>query len=189
MLIVGLGNPGKKYEKSYHNIGFKAVDDLASRLGMKFNKKANQAEIAEGYMNGEKLVIAKPQTYMNLSGESVKMLMGAYGFSANEVLVFFDDIELPLGMIRVRKDGSAGTHNGMKNIINECKTKEIPRIRIGLGDDRNNMDLADYVLSNIPSEKWDVLNKVFDKIMPNVEEYIKNQNIDKLMQTCNGMMN
>lgn len=187
MLIVGLGNPGKKYEGTYHNIGFYVVEALAKKLGVDFKQKGNQAIYAESYYNGEKLIIAKPQTYMNLSGECVKMLANSFHFTQEEILVIYDDIELPLGAVRIRRNGSGGSHNGMKNIVQEMETTSIARVRMGLGDDRGHRDLADYVLSKIPFEKLDILDKIIDKLTDSMIEYIKDKNIDRFMQKCNGL--
>ena len=185
MIIVGLGNPGKKYENTHHNAGFMAIDRIADELGVKFNKKGCSAEYGFTSVNGEMIVLAKPQTYMNLSGEAVKALIAYFKEDPKNVIIIYDDIEIPLGAIRVRKDGSGGTHNGMKNIILEVGTKEIPRIRIGLGVDKS-MDLADYVLSNISKADMEIVLKACDKINAGLENYIKNGDFEKLMQSCNG---
>ena len=184
MIIVGLGNPGKKYENTHHNVGFMAIDRIAEELGVKFNKKGCSAEYGFTSVNGEMIVLAKPQTYMNLSGEAVKGLINYFKEDPKNVIIIFDDIEIPLGAIRVRKDGSGGTHNGMKNIILEVGTKEIPRIRIGLGVDKS-MDLADYVLSPISKADMEIVSPNLDKIAKAIPQYIKDRDIEKLMQTLN----
>lgn len=150
-LIVGLGNPDKKYEKTYHNIGFLCVDALAASLGLSFSKKYGNAKIAEGHYNGEKIILAKPQTYMNLSGESVLKIKNKFKLEDENILTILDDIDLPVGVVRYRQSGSAGTHNGLRNIIKLLGTNEIPRLRIGIGRNEK-MDLADFVLSKISSE-------------------------------------
>ena len=185
MIIVGLGNPGVKYEKTHHNAGFIAVDYIADKMGVKFNKKGCQAEYGFTSVNGEQIVLAKPQTYMNLSGEAVKGLIKYFKEEPQNTTIIYDDIELPLGTIRVRKNGSGGTHNGMKNIIQEVATQDIPRIRIGLGVDKS-MDLADYVLSNISKADMEIVMKACDKINAGIANYIKNGDFEKLMQSCNG---
>ena len=184
MIIVGLGNPGKKYENTHHNVGFMAIDKIAEVLNVKFNKKGCAAEYGFTSFNGEQIVLAKPQTYMNLSGEAVKSLMSHFKEDADNVLIIFDDIEIPLGAIRVRKDGSGGTHNGMKNIILEVGTKEIPRIRIGLGVDKT-IDLKDYVLSPISKADMEIVSQSIDKINDALVDYVKDKDIEKLMQKCN----
>ena len=184
MIIVGLGNPGKKYENTHHNVGFMCIDALADKMGIKFNKKGCSAEYGFTSINGEMIVLAKPQTYMNLSGEAVKSLMAYFKEDAKNVVIIFDDIEIPLGAIRVRKDGSGGTHNGMKNIILEVGTKEIPRIRIGLGVDKT-IDLKDYVLSPISKADMEIVDASIEKINDALNDYIKDKDIEKLMQKCN----
>ena len=184
MIIVGLGNPGKKYENTHHNVGFMAIDKIAEALNVKFNKKGCASEYGFTSVNGEQIVLAKPQTYMNLSGEAVKSLMSHFDESADNVIIIFDDIEIPLGAIRVRKEGSGGTHNGMKNIIQEVGTKEIKRIRIGLGVDRT-IDLKDYVLSPISKKDMEIVSQSIDKIVSGIETYIKDKDIEKLMQSIN----
>ena len=184
MIIVGLGNPGKKYENTHHNVGFMALDKLAEALGVKFNKSGCSSEYGFTSVNGEQIVLAKPQTFMNLSGQAVKSLMSHFKEEAGNVLIIFDDIEIPLGAIRARKEGSGGTHNGMKNIILEVGTKDIPRIRIGLGQDKS-MDLAAYVLSPISKTDMEVVNQSIDRIVQEIEGYIKDRDIEKLMQNVN----
>lgn len=184
MIIVGLGNPGKKYENTHHNVGFMAIDKIAEALNVKFNKKGCSSEYGFTSVNGEQIVLAKPQTYMNLSGEAVKALISYFKEDVDNVIIIFDDIEIPLGAIRVRKEGSGGTHNGMKNIILEVGTKEIKRIRIGLGVDKS-IDLKDYVLSPISKEDKKIVDESIDKIVKGIEQYIKDRDIEKLMQSIN----
>ena len=154
-IIVGLGNPEEKYKTTYHNLGFIAVEDVAIAFNVKFKKIQCKALIAEANYNGEKIIIAKPQTYMNLSGESVRELLGYYKASPEDLIVIYDDYDLPLGSIRIRKEGSAGTHNGMRNIIDCIKTTAFTRIRIGFNDG-SNIPLLNHVLSNIPKEYYEI---------------------------------
>ncbi len=142
-IVVGLGNPDDKYKNTYHNIGFDVVDALAKKLGISFDKNKFKALVGEGTLNGEKLLIVKPQTYMNLSGESVVMLKNK--FKDARILVVVDDIDLPKGNIRYREHGSAGTHNGLRSIVSYIG-EDFERIKVGIGRDIT-MDLADYVLS------------------------------------------
>ncbi len=142
-VVVGLGNPDEKYRNTYHNIGFDVVDALAEKLGISFDKNKFKALVAEGVFNGEKLLIVKPQTYMNLSGESVVMIKNK--FKDARILVVVDDIDLPKGNIRYREHGSAGTHNGLRSIVSYIG-EDFERLKIGIGRDIT-MDLADYVLS------------------------------------------
>lgn len=188
MLIVGLGNPGKKYEDTVHNMGFMTVDVLLDKLGARLDKKGCEAEYCVQYIGGEKHIIAKPQTYMNLSGVSVKMLANSNKIPFEGALIIYDDIDLPLGNVRVRKEGSGGSHNGMKDIVAQCGTTAIPRVRIGVGDERGNRDLKDYVLSKVGKEKHAVLDKVFDKVADGIWQYIVDRDIDALMRKLNGKL-
>lgn len=189
MLIVGLGNPGKQYEKTVHNVGFMVVDRLLDKLGVKAKDKGYEAVFATTFCKGNKVIIAKPQTYMNLSGESVKQLVKYNGMEASDVIVVYDDIDLPLGAIRIRKEGSAGTHNGMKNVIANLGTTEVARIRVGVGDDRGKMQLKDYVLSNVSGEKKEKLDKVIDRVSQCLQDYIQDGDIEAVMRRYNGVIN
>lgn len=148
-LIVGLGNPGREYEKSRHNCGFRAVDILADSLGCKIDKLKFQGLYCQTVYNGKKLFLLKPQTYMNLSGRSVLQLSAYFGIPPQRIIVLFDDISLEPGRLRIRPDGSAGGHNGIKSIIQEVGSQDFPRVKIGVGSKPNpNYDLADWVLSS-----------------------------------------
>ena len=157
-LIVGLGNPETKYEKTYHNVGFMAVEKLAQKLNVTFGKKMCDGIVAETRMGGDKVFLVKPLTYMNLSGFCVNKMMQKYKIMPEDVYVFVDDIDLPLGKIRYRESGSAGTHNGLKSIVNETGVTNFKRIKIGIGRDERFKDLADFVLSKIPNEKMEIIN-------------------------------
>ena len=189
MLIVGLGNPGKQYEKTVHNVGFMVVDRLLDKLGVKAKDKGCEAVFATTFCKGNKVIIAKPQTYMNLSGESVKQLVKYNDMNASDVVVVYDDIDLPLGAIRIRKEGSAGTHNGMKNVIANLGTTEVARIRVGVGDDRGKMQLKDYVLFNVSGEKKEKLDKVIDRVSQCLQDYIQDGDIEAVMRRYNGVIN
>lgn len=188
MLIVGLGNPGKKYEDTIHNMGFLTVDKLLDKLGAATDKKGCDALYSVQYIGGEKQIIAKPQTYMNLSGVSVKQLAASNKIPYGETLIIYDDIDLPLGSVRVRKEGSGGSHNGMKNIVAECGTSAIARVRIGVGDERGSRDLKDYVLSKVGKEKHAVLDKVFDIVSDGIWQYMVDKDMDALMRRLNGKL-
>ena len=152
-IIVGLGNPDARYAHTRHNTGYLAADLLAGRNHMDFNKQAFKAAVAEGYIGGKKVVIAKPVTYMNLSGESVVQLLNWYKIDpAEELIVLYDDIDLAVGDIRLRARGSAGTHNGMRSIIGLTGRDDFPRVRIGIGKPEPGRDLAAYVLGKYPPE-------------------------------------
>lgn len=151
-LIVGLGNSDKRYEKTRHNVGFDAVDVLAEKYGIRFTDKKHKALCGTGVISGTKVLLAKPQTYMNLSGESVAEILQYYKLDPeSEMLVIFDDISLDPGNIRIRKKGSAGGHNGIKNIIACTGTQNFMRIKIGVGQKPQGWDLADFVLSRFDS--------------------------------------
>lgn len=167
-------------------MGFMVTDCLLSKLGRTLDKSGCKAKYCVEYIGGKKQIIAQPQTYMNLSGESVKELMGSGKFLPEEVLVIYDDIDLPLGNVRVRREGSGGSHNGMKNIVAECGTTAIPRVRIGVGDERGNRDLKDYVLSKVSGERLTTLNKVFDKVAEGIWQYMVDGDFDALMRRLNG---
>ena len=148
-LVVGLGNPGKQYEKTRHNCGFRSIDVLADMLGCKIDKGKFQGLYGQTVYNGKKLFLLKPQTYMNLSGKSVLQLSAYFSIPPQRIIVIFDDISLPPGRLRIRADGSAGGHNGIKSIIQELGSQEFPRIKVGVGAKAHaEQDLADWVLSS-----------------------------------------
>lgn len=176
ILIVGLGNPGKEYEKTYHNLGFMALDYYAKLQSVKITKNKENALIFEGQLNGKKVILAKPQTYMNLSGTSVIRLMNAYKIDPSQVLIIYDDIDLEEAAVRFRSSGSAGTHNGMKDILKNVNTLIVPRIRIGVGKDPlPNRSLADFVLSSVRDEK--VYDAAFQKTASIIDEFILNNGV------------
>jgi PTH1 family peptidyl-tRNA hydrolase len=149
-MIVGLGNPGKQYEKTYHNIGFIVMDALNKYLGGKWKKKENSI-VSEVFFAGQKILLVKPQTFMNLSGEAVLKLTNKFKIDLQDALIVLDDIDLPVGTLRFKQSGSGGTHNGLKNILLLLKTNDVPRLRIGISKNEN-MDLADFVLSKITKQ-------------------------------------
>ena len=152
-LIVGLGNPGKEYERTRHNCGFRAIDVLAESLGCKIDKGKFQGLYGQCNYNGIKLYLLKPLTYMNLSGRSVLQMSSYFNIPPQRIIVMFDDISLPPGRLRVRADGSAGGHNGIKNIIAHLGTEKFYRVRIGVGEKPKGWDLADYVLGRFAREE------------------------------------
>ena len=152
-LIAGLGNPGREYEKTRHNTGFLALDLLAKALGVRVNKPQFKGEVGVCDYKGKRLILVKPQTYMNASGLCIEPCAHFYKIPPERIIVIFDDISLPVGRIRVRKNGSAGGHNGIKSIILSLSTDAFPRVKVGVGDKPHpDYDLADWVLSNIPKE-------------------------------------
>ena len=149
-IVVGLGNPGREYEYTKHNVGFLTVDILAEKLGIGVNKIKYKALTGEGLLNGEKIILVKPQTYMNLSGNSVREVVNFYKTEPEDLIVIYDDADIPLGSLRLRRKGSAGTHNGMKSIIYDLGYDDFPRVRIGIGSEHGG-SLADFVLSGFGS--------------------------------------
>lgn len=153
-LIVGLGNPGNQYRHTRHNVGFEALDRLAEMIGLAFDKEKFKGQIALGNWNNSRVMLLKPLTYMNKSGESVAMAARNNVDNPEDILVLYDDVDLPLGRVRIRKDGSAGTHNGMKSVVERLGTRNIPRLRMGVGQDMKSGNLADHVLSKFrPDER------------------------------------
>src|ERR1700733_13807079 len=148
-LVVGLGNPGQEYEWTPHNLGFLAVDEIAGRAGIRITRPEAKALVGRGQLAGQELILAKPQTYMNLSGVSVRMLLEKYELDPAQMIVLVDDVDLPWGSLRIRERGSAGTHNGLKSIVGSIGTQEFLRIRLGVGPDKVWGELRDYVLSRM----------------------------------------
>lgn len=162
-LIVGLGNPGKDYDRTRHNCGFRAVDILAEKLGCRIDKGKFQGLYGQTVVNGRKLFLLKPQTYMNLSGRSVLQLSAYFNIPPQRIIVMFDDISLAPGRLRVRADGSAGGHNGIKSIITELGSQDFPRIKIGVGGKPHpEQDLADWVLSTYSAEEEKALGPALE---------------------------
>lgn len=172
IVIVGLGNVGSAYDNTYHNMGFRAVDEFARKNGFIFNKSKFSGTIAEGMFEGEKVVLLKPSTFMNLSGQSVRQIVSMFKLDLTNLLVVYDDIDLPVAAIRIRKSGSAGTHNGMRNIIAELGSGDFARLRIGIGRDER-MNLADYVLSHVSKENNEKLEPAFKNVVNVMEQFIK----------------
>lgn len=163
-IIVGLGNPGKEYANTRHNIGFDVIDRLAEKEGISVLEKKHKAIIGKGYIEGQKCILAKPQTFMNLSGESVRELIDYYKVDETaELIVISDDISLDVGQIRIRKKGSAGGHNGLKNIIAHLGHDGFMRIKMGVGEKPKGYDLADYVLGHFPQNERTVMNEACDR--------------------------
>lgn len=184
MLIVGLGNPDKRYENTYHNVGFAVIDKLTDILGKPLKNDECKAKDVVIYAGDEKIVIAKPMTYMNLSGEAVRELAGKYKVPLEDMLIIYDDIDLPCGGVRVRKEGSAGTHNGMRNIVACMNGTAIPRVRVGIGRPTPPMQLADYVLSHVSGENKEKLDKTIETVAVAIASYIKHRDFEKLSREC-----
>lgn len=186
MIIIGLGNKGLSYKNTYHNMGFDVVSKLAKELGVRFSHTECKAKTAVTNVNGKRVVLAKPETYMNLSGESVRELMGKYKETADGIIVIYDDIDIAIGTIRARNAGSAGTHNGMRNIV-ECLNGNtaFKRIRIGTGFDHGNVPLYNVVLSKVKGENKTLVDASTDFVANELLSFLKDGDFDKLMRNVN----
>ncbi len=183
-LVIGLGNPEKKYLNTWHNAGFLCLDKVAELLAVSFDKAECKSMTAHAKVNGQKVILAKPLTYMNLSGEAVLELVHKYKVEKGNLVVIYDDVDLPLGSVRIRKEGSAGTHNGMRNIIQMISTTDFARVRIGTGKETP-IALIDFVLSQITEEDHKILNPVLDSAAQGVCEFVNGTDIDIVMQRHN----
>ncbi len=185
-IIVGLGNPEQKYFKTFHNMGYLAVGDAANILGAKFKKRECEALTAEANVNGEKVILAQPLTYMNNSGRAVKQLLAKYRATPSELVVLYDDYDIPKGKIRIRPDGSAGTHNGMRSVIAEIGTGNFARIRIGIRDTEVNIPIMNYVLSNVREEDYDLFVSACNRAARAAAELAKGVPCERVMTDFNG---
>ncbi len=170
-LIVGLGNPGRKYQENRHNIGFMAIDRLAAKHAIPLNTMRNLAIVGRGRIHDRDVTLAKPQTFMNLSGNSVGPLAAFYKIPPAQVLVVYDELDLPFGTIRLREQGSAGGHNGMKSIIQHLGM-EFPRLRLGIGRPPGNMDAAAWVLRDFDAAERPLLAQILDEAVLAIETFI-----------------
>lgn len=183
-VIVGLGNPGDRYKYTKHNVGFLVIDYLSKKLDINVNRIKFKSLIGEGMYDGQKILLVKPQTYMNLSGESVREIINFYKIDIKNLLVIYDDIDLDLGKLRIRKKGSAGTHNGMRNIIYQIQKDDFPRYRIGISPPPKNIQLVDYVMSKFTDDEMKKLDEVIRNCSSAVLETIEN-GIEKAMNKYN----
>ena len=182
-LIVGLGNPGSQYEDTRHNIGFKVVDNIAKEYNIEINRQKFKGMCGEGFINGEKVILLKPTTYMNLSGESIREVVDFYKLSNEDILVIYDDISLDVGRLRIREKGSAGGHNGIYSIIAHLGTDIFPRIKVGVG--QPNVDLVNYVLGKFTKEEMEVLSESIDASTKASKEIISSD-VKTAMNIYNG---
>ncbi|GAA0085993.1 aminoacyl-tRNA hydrolase [Clostridium sp. MB05] len=182
-LIVGLGNPGKEYEGTRHNIGFEAIDYISNKYNIDINRIKFKGVYGEGFINNNKVILLKPTTYMNLSGESIREVMNFYKLKDDEVIVIYDDISLEIGKLRIREKGSAGGHNGIKSIIANIGGDVFPRIKIGVG--QPNGDLVSHVLGRFSKEESEVLMEVIEASLIGVEGIIKD-GTKEAMNKLNG---
>lgn len=172
-MIFGLGNPEQQFNNTPHNCGFFVVDKLANEYEGTFSKKKMQGVCAEIIMENEKVLLIKPQTYMNNSGECIQKYVKKFKIPLNNILVISDDIDLPAGTIRFRQKGSAGSHNGLKSVVSCLKTTEFPRLRVGVGKPPEHMDLADFVLSKLPPERKELIEGSFEQIKQKITDFVK----------------
>lgn len=185
-IIVGLGNPEEKYLKTFHNMGYIAVGDVADELGVKFKKKECEAYTAEANLGGEKVILARPVTYMNNSGRAVKQLLAKYKATARDLVILYDDYDIPKGTIRIRPSGSAGTHNGMRSVIAEIGTSDFARIRIGIRDPEVNIPIINYVLSEVRREDYELFISACKKAARAAIAIAEGATIENVMTAYNG---
>lgn len=185
-IIVGLGNPEEKYMKTFHNVGYMAVGDVAAKLGVKFKKKECESFVAEANLNGEKVILARPVTYMNASGRAVKQLLAKYKTDANRLIVMYDDYDIPKGSVRIRPSGSAGTHNGMRSVIAEIGTQNFARIRIGIRDSEVNIPIINYVLSEVRKDDYELFISACGRAAEAAIALAGGEAIENVMTKYNG---
>lgn len=186
-LIAGLGNPGARYENTRHNIGFRAVERFAAKHGLNFGKIEYKAQTASGTAIGQRVLLAKPQTFMNVSGESVQPLTSFYKVPPERLIVVADDLDLPLGTVRLRKSGSSGGQNGLKSILQRLGTQDIARVRLGIGRPPGRMDPADYVLSNWKGDEAIIAVEMQDRAVAAIETWLRD-GIELAMSRFNGVV-
>jgi PTH1 family peptidyl-tRNA hydrolase len=184
-IIVGLGNPGREYVENRHNVGFRVVDKLAEKHGLKFNKMMNKGIVALGEIGSCKVALVKPQTFMNLSGECVAPILKFFKSQLSELVVIYDELDLSLAQLRLRKQGSAGGHNGMKSIIAKLGSQDFPRLRFGIGRPPGRQDPVDYVLNDFTSIELIQVNDALDRSTTIVLAWL-NEGIEKAMNVANA---
>lgn len=184
--IVGLGNPGLQYENTRHNVGFMTIDYLANKYDIDVRKLKFKSLYGQGEISGHKVMLIKPQTYMNNSGEAIRELRNFYKFDIDKLIVIYDDIDIDFGTIRIRKKGSAGSHNGMKSIIYQIQDDQFPRIKVSIGKKPEKWDLANFVLSGFSQEEVGVLEDEIRLAAEGIEIILK-EDIDKAMNRCNSV--
>lgn len=182
-LIVGLGNPGSKYDNTRHNIGFEVIDNISNKYNIDINRQKFKGEYGEGFINNKKVILLKPATYMNLSGESIREVVNFYKISNENIIVIYDDISLDIGRLRIREKGSAGGHNGIKSIILNLSSDVFPRIKVGVG--QPNVNLVDYVLGKFSKEEKEILKESIEAATNSVEQIIK-EDVNSAMNKFNG---
>ena len=183
-IVVGLGNPENEYSNTRHNMGFDTINKLAKQYNIEISKTNFKGQYGTGIIENEKVILLKPQTYMNLSGESVKEIINFYKINTDQLIIIYDDIDIEAGTIKLRKTGGPGNHNGMKSVINEIETQKFPRIRVGIGKPEHKGDLINYVIGKIPENEKEILDKGTTLAKDAIVEIIKN-GIDIAMNKFN----
>lgn len=183
-LIVGLGNPEKEYSKTRHNMGFNTINKLASQYNIKVDKKKFKALYGTGIIVEKKVILLKPQTYMNLSGESIIEVINFYKIPLKNLIVIYDDMDIEPGTIKIRKKGGAGSHNGMKSVIENVQSQEFTRIRVGIGTPKNKSNMINYVIGKIPEEEIELLDDATTLAKNAIIEILKS-NVDMAMNKFN----
>ena len=186
-LIVGLGNPGRRYEGTRHNIGFAVIDSLAEYLGVKLDKVKFKGIFAKTNYKNEKIILLKPETYMNASGDSVKPFIDYFGIDIEKVIVIVDDIDIKFGTVRIRKNGSAGTHNGLKSIIQRTGNKDFPRVKVAVNQKPSYMDLADFVMSKFSASEQKIILKEIEIARDAILDIIE-KDVDSSMNKYNPII-
>ena len=183
-VIIGLGNPGDKYAMSRHNVGFRAVSKLAEEFSIKADMLKYHSLFGQGVVDEEKIILAQPTTYMNKSGKAVSALMNAYDLSLDDIVIIYDDLDLPPGKIRIKRKGSSGGHNGLKSIIYHLESNNFTRIRIGIGRPPQGVDVADYVLGYFDDEEEKIINESITDVIDAVK-LIKDESVQIAMNNYN----
>lgn len=184
-LIAGLGNPGRDYAGTRHNIGFGVITRISDKYNISLNSKEHRALCGKGFIGGEKVILAQSQTFMNLSGESVRSIADYYKIDPEDIIIAYDDIDLEVGQLRVRRKGSAGGHNGIKNIIAHLGTNEFPRVKVGVGAKPEGGDLVRHVLGRFSKEEEKIMGQVLDLAVEAVEDIVSN-GVESAMNNFNS---
>lgn len=183
-LIIGLGNPEPEYSKTRHNMGFDTVNKIANKYKIDMNRTKFNAIYGSGIVEGEKVVLVKPQTFMNLSGQAVREFVNFYKVEKDNLIIIYDDMDIEKGTMKIRKKGGPGNHNGMKSIVQEIASTDFPRVRIGIGTPEHQNDAVNYVIGHVTEEEYELLQKGVEKAELAVEEIVKN-GIDAAMNKYN----
>jgi peptidyl-tRNA hydrolase, PTH1 family len=183
-LIVGLGNPGRQYELNWHNSGYRVLEILAQRHKIAINRSRCKGRMGQGSIGGRKCLLLKPETFMNLSGQSVQAALAYYKITASRCLVVYDDVDIAVGQVRIRERGGSGTHNGMRSIVGDLGCEDFPRVRVGIGPQPEQWDIADYVLSDVPEASRDEFGQALIRAADAVTMIIED-GLDKAMNLFN----